>query len=47
MKLVSIVKFEDTEYKIIWLYSNGNCEIQKNDRTGTIKLVSFSELQAL
>lgn len=47
MKIGSIVRFEKEDYTVLWVYSNGKCEIQKNDRIAIIKLVSSSELHIL
>jgi hypothetical protein len=41
------VIFKGEEYKVIWIYNNGTCEIQKNDRGGKVELVAFSELTIL
>lgn len=39
--------FKGEEYKVIWIYNNGTCEIKKNDPVGKVELVKYSELNPL
>ena len=45
MKIGTNVTFNDENYTVTWLYDNGNCEIEKQDRLGQVELVSLSELE--
>ena len=45
MDIGSTVIFKGKNYKVIWLYDNGTCEIKKNDSLGQVELVQLSELK--
>ena len=45
MKIGTNVIFNEENYKVRWLYDNGNCEIKKQDELGQVELVSLSELE--
>lgn len=40
----SRVVFKGEEYKVIWLYQSGYCEIKKKSSLSIVELVSLSEL---
>ncbi|HWO98502.1 MAG TPA: hypothetical protein VNM45_19650 [Bacillus sp. (in: firmicutes)] len=47
MKSGAAVMFKGKEYKVIWIYSNGTCEIKQKDVIGKVELVALSEVIAL
>ena len=43
----SRIVFKGEEYKVIWLYQSGYCEIKKKSSLPIVELVSVSELKVL